>query len=55
MAQAIQPFHTPEDGDILFTATTAEIPADGIDSTAVGVVASELAWDAVLSCYEPNP
>ncbi len=55
MARAIQPFHTPDDGDILFTATTAEVPADGIDSTAVGVIASELAWDAVLASFEPNP
>jgi L-aminopeptidase/D-esterase-like protein len=54
MARAIQPFHTPDDGDILFTATTAELPAGGIDSTAVGVIASELAWDAVLSSYEPH-
>ena len=42
MARAIQPFHTPDDGDVLFTATTGEIPAEGIDSTALGIVASEL-------------
>lgn len=53
MARAIQPFHTPDDGDILFTATTGEIAAEGVDSTALGVVASELAWDAVLACYDP--
>jgi L-aminopeptidase/D-esterase-like protein len=52
MARAIQPFHTPDDGDILFTASTGEIAAEGIDSTALGVVASEMAWDAVLSSYE---
>jgi 6-aminohexanoate-oligomer endohydrolase len=55
MARAIQPFHTPDDGDILFTVSTGEVAADDVDSTALGVVASELAWDAVLSCYEPNP
>jgi L-aminopeptidase/D-esterase-like protein len=55
MARAIQPFHTPDDGDILFTASTGELAADDIDSTAVGVIASELAWDAVLGCYDPNP
>jgi L-aminopeptidase/D-esterase-like protein len=54
MARAIQPFHTPDDGDILFTASTGEVAAEGIDSTAVGVAASELAWDAVLSCYNPS-
>jgi 6-aminohexanoate-oligomer endohydrolase len=55
MARAIQPFHTPDDGDILFTVSTGEVAAEDIDSTAVGVVASELAWDAVLACFEPNP
>jgi 6-aminohexanoate-oligomer endohydrolase len=69
MARVIQPFHTPDDGDILFTVSTGEIAADDIDSpfstalgvdidstfsTALGVVASELAWDAVLSCFEPT-
>ena len=52
MARAIQPFHTPDDGDILFTATTGEVAADGVDSTALGVIASELAWDAVLDCFD---
>ena len=27
--------------------------AQGIDSTALGVIASELAWDAVLSSFDP--
>ena len=64
MARAIQPFHTPDDGDILFAVSTSEIAPDEMDSafstalgvdidstfsTALGVVASELAWDAVLS------
>src|SRR5688500_5130150 len=53
MARAIQPFHTPDDGDILFTASTGEVAGEGIDSTALGVIASELAWDAVLSSFEP--
>lgn len=52
MARAIQPFHTPDDGDLLFTVSTGEIPGDDVNSTALGVVASELAWDAVLSCFE---
>jgi 6-aminohexanoate-oligomer endohydrolase len=53
MARAIQPFHTPDDGDILFTASTGEVAGEDIDSTALGVIASELAWDAVLSSFEP--
>jgi L-aminopeptidase/D-esterase-like protein len=47
MARAIQPFHTVWDGDVLYAVTTAEI--DGINVTSLGIVASELAWDAVLS------
>src|SRR5918993_2399692 len=53
MARAIQPFHTPDDGDILFTTSTGEVAGEDIDSTALGVIASELAWDAVLSSFEP--
>lgn len=52
MARAIQPFHTPDDGDILFTVSTGEVGAEDIDSTALGVIASELAWDAVLACFD---
>jgi 6-aminohexanoate-oligomer endohydrolase len=49
MARAIHPFHTPDDGDILFTVSTADVPGEGVDTTALGIVASELAWDAVLA------
>lgn len=52
MARAIHPFHTPDDGDLLFTVSTGEVPGEEIDSTALGIVASELAWDAILSCFE---
>lgn len=54
MARAIQPFHTLFDGDVLFTATTGEVAADGVGEGALGVIASELAWDAVLACYDPT-
>jgi L-aminopeptidase/D-esterase-like protein len=50
MARAIQPFHTIYDGDVFFTATTEEINDPGLSEIALGVLASELAWDAVLSC-----
>lgn len=53
MARAIQPFHTLFDGDVLFAATTAEVADDGVGEGALGVIASELAWDAVLACYDP--
>ena len=50
MARAIQPFHALEDGDVLFAVSTGAVEGDPLlDTTALGVVASELAWDAVLS------
>jgi L-aminopeptidase/D-esterase-like protein len=50
MARAIQPFHALEDGDVLFAVSTGAVESDPLlDPTALGVVASELAWDAVLS------
>jgi L-aminopeptidase/D-esterase-like protein len=50
MARAIQPFHALEDGDVLFAISTGAVESDPLlDTTALGVVASELAWDAVLS------
>jgi len=50
MARAIQPFHALEDGDVLFAISTGAIESDPLlDTTALGVVASEVAWDAVLS------
>lgn len=48
MHRAIQPFHTEIDGDILFAVTTDEVELRGT-STGLGALASELAWDAVLS------
>jgi 6-aminohexanoate-oligomer endohydrolase len=50
MARAIQPFHALEDGDVLFAVSTGAVEPDPLlDTTALGVVASEVAWDAVLS------
>jgi L-aminopeptidase/D-esterase-like protein len=49
MARAIHPFHALTDGDVLFAATTNEVENEALDSVALGVVASELAWDAVLA------
>ena len=52
MARAIQPFHALEDGDVLFAVSTNEVESDPVlDTTALGIVASELAWDAVLTSY----
>lgn len=50
MARAIQPFHTMQDGDLLFTATTSAVENKALKSpTDFGLIASELAWDAVLN------
>jgi L-aminopeptidase/D-esterase-like protein len=54
MARAIQPFHTIGDGDVLFAVTTGEVANERIDARDLGVVASELAWDAVLSSFDPE-
>jgi L-aminopeptidase/D-esterase-like protein len=51
MARAIQPFHSYGDGDVLFAATTNEVENALLNLTDLGVLASELAWDAVLSCF----
>jgi 6-aminohexanoate-oligomer endohydrolase len=52
MARAIQPFHSLVDGDVLYAATTNEVENPQLDSMRLGVIASELAWDAVLSCFD---
>jgi L-aminopeptidase/D-esterase-like protein len=50
MARAIQPFHALEDGDVLYAVSTGQVKKDPLlDTTSLGVLASELAWDAVLS------
>jgi 6-aminohexanoate-oligomer endohydrolase len=48
MARAIQPFHALVDGDVLFAVTTNEVEEE-LSSIEFGVIASELAWDAVLA------
>jgi 6-aminohexanoate-oligomer endohydrolase len=49
MARAIQPFHTESDGDVLFAVTTNEVDHEPPAVWETAVIASELAWDAVLS------
>lgn len=56
MHRAIQPFHTHVDGDVLFAMTTDEVTLpdsigpDGLGThpIALGTVASEVLWDAVI-------
>ena len=52
MARAIQPFHTPFDGDVLYAVTTAEVDNPGLDDLSLGAEAAEAVWDAVLSIVE---
>jgi 6-aminohexanoate-oligomer endohydrolase len=61
MHRAIQPFHTNLDGDTLFTLTTDEVDLptssprygdNAINSPALGALASEVMWDAVLKSVE---
>ncbi len=52
MARAIEPLHTISDGDVLFAVTTNEIAQDqGLNEYVLGVLASEVAWDAVLTSF----
>ena len=49
MGRAIQPFATVNDGDVLYAATTDEVENESLSSLDLGVIASEVAWDAVLN------
>jgi 6-aminohexanoate-oligomer endohydrolase len=55
MARAIQPFHALVDGDVLYAVSTNAVESSALDSIGLGVVASELAWDAVLSAVPDAP
>jgi len=52
MARAIQPFHSRWDGDILYACSTQAALDPALDEVSLGVVASELVWDAVLACFD---
>ncbi|MEV0148454.1 MULTISPECIES: P1 family peptidase [unclassified Nonomuraea] len=52
MHRGIQPFHTSTDGDVLFALTTDEVELEGLKPTGLGALASEVAWDAILSGVE---
>ena len=53
MARSIQPFNTRWDGDILFAVCTQKVDNAALDEVSLGIVASELAWDAVLATFDP--
>src|SRR5205823_6010066 len=49
MARIIQPFHTLMDGDVLYAVTTKEVENAALSPVALGIVAAELMWDAILT------
>lgn len=55
MSRAIQPFATLDDGDVLYAVTTDEVENTALSFTNLSVIASELAWDAVLSSVPALP
>ena len=55
MNRAIQPFATASDGDVLYAVTTDEVENPSLSPMDLRVLASELAWDAVLSSVPDMP
>lgn len=55
MGRAIQPFSTQHDGDVLYAVSTNEIENSNVSPLDLAVVASELAWDAVLNSVPELP
>lgn len=53
MGRAIQPFHTENDGDVLFAATTDQVTNPDLSPEAVYTLAADVAWDAVLASVPP--
>jgi L-aminopeptidase/D-esterase-like protein len=51
MARAIEPFHSIDDGDVLYAVTTNQSKPPLLAYSKISFIASELAWDAVLSSY----
>ncbi len=58
MARGIQPFATEFDGDVLYAVSTAEIPktqSPAITSADLGIIASDVMWDAILAAVPEQP
>lgn len=51
MARAIDPFHTMHDGDVLYAVTTNELDPPPLPDSEISYIASELAWNAVLTSF----
>jgi L-aminopeptidase/D-esterase-like protein len=55
MGRAIQPFATEDDGDVLYAVTTDGVENPDLSTTDLAVIASEVAWDAVLNSLPDLP
>jgi L-aminopeptidase/D-esterase-like protein len=59
MARGIQPFATEFDGDVLYAVSTGELEskpgAPAITSADIGIIASDLMWDAILASVPEQP
>lgn len=55
MGRAIQPFATIFDGDVLYAVSTNELEEQVMQPHDLGVLASEVMWDALLSAAPPQP
>src|SRR5690606_11745480 len=58
MARGIQPFSTEFDGDVLYAISTGELDdkqPGALTSADLGVIASEVMWDAILSSVPEQP
>lgn len=55
MGRAIQPFATNFDGDVLYAVTTDKIENPNLSPHDLAFIASEVAWDAVLSSVPDLP
>ncbi|MBL8268385.1 P1 family peptidase, partial [Steroidobacter sp.] len=58
MARGLQPFATEYDGDVLYAISTGEVDdktPGALTSVDLGVIASEVMWDAILSSVPEQP
>lgn len=58
MARGIQPFATEFDGDVLYAVSTGELAkteAPTVTSADIGIIASEVMWDAILASVPEQP
>ncbi len=49
MGRGIQPFASISDGDVLYAVTTEEVDNPQLSASQLALVASEVAWDAILA------